>query len=146
MYKHGESKRKNGSRTRLYVIWCHMIERCYNPHFQAFSNYGGRGIRVCDEWRNCFLAFREWAMTNGYDNKLTLDRIDNNGNYEPSNCKWSTVREQSNNCRTNRLITYRGETKTMIQWAETIGIPYDTFKRRLYYGWSVDKAIETPVR
>jgi hypothetical protein len=146
MYKHGESKRKNGSRTRLYVIWCNMIERCYNPHFQAFSNYGGRGIRVCDEWRNCFLAFREWAMTNGYDNKLTLDRIDNNGNYEPSNCKWSTVREQSNNRRTNRLITYRGETKTMIQWAETIGIPYDTFKRRLYYGWSVDKAIETPVR
>ena len=146
MYKHGESKRKNGSRTRLYVIWCHMIERCYNPHFQAFGNYGGRGIRVCDEWRNCFVAFREWAMTNGYDDKLTLDRIDNDGNYEPSNCKWSTVREQSNNRRTSRLITYRGETKTMMQWAETIGMPYDTFKRRLYYGWSVDKAIETPMR
>ena len=146
MRKHGEAIRKNGSRTRLYVIWCHMNERCYNPHFVAFTNYGGRGIRVCEGWRNSFVAFREWAMLNGYNDNLSLDRINNDGNYEPSNCKWSTVKEQSNNRRTNRFITYRGETKTMKQWAETIGMPYDTFKRRLYYGWSVDEAIETPVR
>ena len=146
MYKHGEAKRANGSRTRLYVIWCHMIERCYNARSWAFANYGGRGVQVCEEWRNSFVAFREWAITNGYDNMLTLDRIDNDGNYEPSNCKWSTDKEQSNNRRTNRLLTYRGETKTMTQWAETIGMPVGTFKRRLYYGWSVEKAIETPVR
>lgn len=146
MYRHGDAKRRNSSRTRLYVIWCHMIERCYNPHFVAFANYGGRGIRVCENWRNSFVAFREWARTNGYDDKLTLDRIDNDGNYEPSNCKWSTVKEQSNNRRTNRLLTYRGETKTMTQWAETIGMPVATFKHRLYRGWSVAKAIETPVR
>ena len=146
MYKHGEAKRVKGSRSRLYVVWCHMIERCNNPHFQSFANYGGRGIQVCEEWRNSFVAFREWALANGYDNMLTLDRIDNDGNYEPSDCKWSTNKEQSNNRRTNRRLTYRGETKTMTQWAETIGVSPATFKRRIYKGWSVSKAIETPVR
>ena len=146
MYKHGEANNTKGKRTRLYVIWCHMIERCYNPHFVAFANYGGRGIQVCEEWRNSFVSFRAWAIPNGYNNKLTLDRIDNGGNYEPSNCKWSTTKEQCNNRRTNRLISYRGETKTMTQWAESIGMSANTFKRRLYAGWSVAKAIETPVR
>jgi hypothetical protein len=127
-----------------------MQVRCNNPHTKEYKYYGERGICVCDEW-NDIRAFQKWAYANGYDEnakrgECTLDRIDVNKNYEPSNCKWSTVKEQSNNRRTNRLITYKGETKTMTQWAESIGMSVGTFKRRLYAGWSVDKAIETPVR
>lgn len=143
---HGEANNKNGTRSKLYVTWCHMIERCYNPHSERYESYGGRGITVCAEWKSDFSSFRDWALANGYDKRLTLDRIDNNGNYEPTNCKWSTQKEQCNNRRSNRLLTYKGETKTMTQWAESIGMNVGTFKYRLRLGWSVKDAIETPVR
>lgn len=143
---HGEANNKNGTRSKLYVAWCHMIERCYNPHSERYESYGGRGITVCAEWKNDFSSFRDWALANGYDKRLTLDRIDNNGNYEPTNCKWSTQKEQCNNRRSNRLLTYKGETKTMTQWAESIGMNVGTLKYRLRLGWSVQDAIETPIR
>lgn len=143
---HGEANNTNGTRSKLYVVWCHMIERCYNSHSERYENYGGRGITVCDEWRDDFTAFRDWARSNGYSEKLSLDRINNDGNYEPNNCKWSTQKEQCNNRRNNRLLTYKGETKTMTQWAESIGMNVGTFKYRLRLGWSVQRAIETPVR
>lgn len=108
--KHGESK------TRLYKIWSRMIWRCEKPSYQFFSDYGGRGIGVCDEWHR-FDVFKEWALSNGYSDNLTIDRIDNNKGYNPNNCRWATMKQQANNRRTNRFVTYNGDTKTVTQWA-----------------------------
>lgn len=108
---------------RLYAIWGGMKSRCYNPKCNTFNNYGKRGISVCDEW-NEFQPFMEWALSSGYNNELTIDRKDVNGNYEPANCRWATYKEQGNNQRTNRLATYSGETKTITQWAEIWGVSF----------------------
>lgn len=96
--KHGQ----NG--TRPYIIWQHMKDRCYNSKHQAFKHYGGRGITICDEWKDNFQAFYDWAMANGYRDDLTIDRIDVDGNYEPSNCRWATAKEQANNKRRNKHV------------------------------------------
>lgn len=112
-----------------------------------YLDYGGRGITVCDEWTGSqgFEHFYEWAIKNGYENCLTLDRIDVNGNYSPENCRWITNKEQQNNKRDNVYITINNETLTMKQWSEKVGIPYNTVKQRIYKGWSYEEAIFTPV-
>lgn len=123
--KHG----KSGS--RIHVIWVSMKGRCYNPNNAEYETYGGRGIAVCDEWLNSFEAFYEWTVASGYADDLSIDRKDVNGNYEPSNCRWATQKEQQNNRRNNRYITYNGETHTMAEWARILNINYGTLCSRI---------------
>ena len=106
------------SGTRLYEIWQGIKKRCYNPHDVRYDRYGGRGIKVCDEWREDFSAFYGWAMQNGYDETLTIDRIDNDGDYCPENCSWSNPQEQARNRSSNIRITIGNATKTLTEWCE----------------------------
>lgn len=137
---HGE----HGS--RLYNIWRGMKQRCNYKKQIGYEKYGGRGIKVCKEWEEDFVQFRDWAYSNGYSDELTIDRIDNDGDYEPSNCRWVTVKEQSNNRSTNRNLEYNREIKTLSEWADFVGMKNSTLYMRLNAGWSVKKALETPVR
>lgn len=144
------SNRTHGvSKTSLHNVWNTMKARCGNPNNRSYSWYGGRGIRVCDEWRESFDAFRLWSLANGYRVGLTIDRIDNNGNYEPSNCRWSTTREQSANRSDNRLVTIFGETKTMTEWSldERCVATRASFCQRIQVlGWTAERALITPTR
>lgn len=130
---------------RIYRIWCNMKSRCYNGNTSNYKNYGGRGITVCDEWRNDFLSFSEWAMKNGYKDDLSLDRIDNSGNYEPSNCQWATRKQQNSNRRNNRFVTFGGVTKSFCQWADHFGISRSTAICRLQAGMTEKEALTLPV-
>lgn len=132
--------------TRLYRIWIGIKNRCTNTNDRAYPDYGGRGIKVCDEWLNDFMAFYNWSMDNGYGDNLTIDRIDNNGNYEPSNCRWTDVKTQCNNRRSNHLVTYKGRTQTVAEWEHELGFKKDILLCRFSLGWSVEKAIETPYK
>lgn len=132
--------------TRLYRIWLQMKNRCFNINSERYADYGGRRITVCDEWRNDFTTFYNWAMSNGYSDDLTIDRINNNGNYEPSNCRWATVLDQNRNSRSCDFITYRGETHCLKEWCEILNLPYGTMCSRKRYGWSIDKMFERPIR
>lgn len=130
---------------RLRKIWESMHERCERAKHIYFSHYGGRGISVCTEWSD-YLPFAKWARENGYSDELQIDRIDVNGNYEPSNCRWVTAKEQQNNKRTNRIVEYCGRKYTLTQLAEECGINKTTLKERLNMGWSVEKAVTQPIR
>lgn len=133
--------------TRLFSIFTHMKQRCYNPKHTAYKDYGGRGIAICSQWldkEKGFINFYNWAMNNGYEEHLTIDRIDNNQGYSPQNCRWATMQEQNNNTRANHLLTYKKETHTIAQWAEIIGIKEVTLKARINkYGWTIEKALTT---
>ncbi|NSW82555.1 MAG: hypothetical protein HPY90_04640 [Syntrophothermus sp.] len=109
-------------RHRLYRIWSKMKERCNNPRSKFYELYGGRGIKVCEEWANDFQAFYDWAMANGYREGLTIDRKNNDGDYEPENCRWVTRKIQNNNVRRNVLYTVNGETHTQREWEEILGM------------------------
>jgi hypothetical protein len=129
------------SKTRLYNIWSKMLERCYNKKNSSFYLYGARGIEICEEWKNDFKTFYDWAMLNGYSDELSIDRINVNGNYEPSNCRWASDKEQANNRRTNCLVTHNGKTQTLTQWCEEIGINVRSVYKRLELGWDIEKAL-----
>ena len=122
-----------------------MKARCVDPNSHKYHAYGGRGIKVCDEWLNSFESFYEWAMANGYQKDLSIDRIDNDGNYYPENCRWVTQKEQANNTRKNRLLTYNEETHTVAEWATIVGITKAALYHRLSRGWSVKEALTTPM-
>lgn len=123
MIKSAEAGFKRGN-TRLYVIWQQMRNRCNDRHNARYDRYGGRGIKVCDEWDNDYLTFHNWAIENGYSENLTIDRIDNDGNYCPENCRWATRTEQARNKSTNIKITIGNATKTMIEWCEIFNVDY----------------------
>ena len=141
--KSANSRKTHGmSYTRLHNIWTGMKSRCYNPNHMHYKNYGGRGIVVCEEWKSNFQSFHDWAVSNGYSEELTIDRIDNNGNYEPSNCQWCTKKEQANNTRRNKRITYNGQTKTLAQWAEEFKISQDLLGERLLRNIPFQEAVK----
>ena len=135
---------KHGMRySRLYNIWGKMKERCFNPNADNYRHYGGKGIKVCDEWLT-FEGFYEWAKSSGYRDDLTIDRINVFGNYCPDNCRWATMREQANNTTRNHTITIRNETKTVQGWADEVGISRSTILSRLQNGWSPEDAVLMP--
>lgn len=131
---------------RLHQCYRDMLNRCYKPNNKRFERYGNRGIRVCSEWLNDFYSFRDWALANGYNDSLTLDRIDVNGNYEPNNCRWATSKMQNNNRANNRIVQYNGETMTLHELSEKYNVDYRTLWQRINLGWSIAAAVETPIR
>lgn len=131
---------KNPLRTR----YNHIKERCYNPNCKSFHRYGGRGIKMCDEWLNSFSAFEKWALSNGYKPELQIDRKDNNGHYSPENCKFVTNKENCQHKGNTRYYTLHGKTQNLSQWCEEMQIPYATVLTRIdRYGWDFEKAIMT---
>jgi hypothetical protein len=144
----GANKTHGMSETRLYNIWLGMRSRTSQKTDKRHKkDYWDRGIRTCEEWKNSFESFRDWALKNGYTDDLTIDRVDNDGDYEPLNCRFVKPSEQSLNRRSNRDVTYNGITQTISQWAKDCGLPYDTLRDRINrYGWSVEKALTEPVK
>lgn len=138
-------------KTRLYAVWMTMKQRCENPNNNNYAKYGARGIKVCDEWHT-FTVFKEWAYANGYDDtapkgQCTIDRIDVNGNYEPSNCRWVDNKTQGNNRTNNRIITLDGVSHTLTEWCDVYNIPIKNVAARVHNcGWSYEKAITTPLK
>lgn len=128
----------------LYDAWRNMKRRCYLKTANYYKNYGGRGIKVCDEWRTNYGAFLEWSLNNGWEKKFQLDRIDNNGDYSPDNCRWIPQKKNLLNKRTNYYITYQGKKQTITEWAAELGINIHTLTKRVQM-WGVDKAFNTPV-
>lgn len=145
--KHEYRKTHSHSNERIYHIWKAMKQRCYSENSSRYADYGGRGIRICAEWKDNFESFYSWAINNGYNDNMTIDRIDNNGNYSPSNCRWISKAEQNLNKRNSHLITYKGETKTMTEWARKMHLPPSVVQYRLNKAkWSVEKTLTTPNR
>lgn len=128
---------------RIYSIWHTMKQRCQNKNNTNYERYGWRGIKVCDEWES-FEPFRDWAFSNGYNDTLTIDRIDNNGNYCPENCRWATRYEQDRNKRSSKFVQIGNETKCICDWAKHFCIGSNTVYDRIKRGWSIEKALTTP--
>lgn len=135
-FKHG----KTGS--KVYYTWQSMKGRCFNPKQDMFPKYGGRGIKICDRW----LKFENFLEDMGEPptQKHSIDRIDNNGNYEPTNCRWATNKEQSRNRSVTKFATYKGETKSVLDWCEELGLSYNLTRERLSNGWTAERAFQTP--
>lgn len=144
--KIGHHKSHGKSKSRLYRIWGGIKTRCYNPNIEAYVNYGGRGILMCEEWKNDFQSFYEWAIENGYSEELTIDRIDNNKNYEPSNCRWANMKAQNSNRRNTIKFVYNGEEKTLHELAEDHNISYKKLYKRVHNRkMSIEEALENEV-
>lgn len=137
---HGDSVKYE----RLHNSWSAMLNRCDHTNNKNYDLYGGRGIKVCDEWHK-WEVFRDWALDNGYNDGLTIDRIDRNGNYEPSNCRWVTMDVQANNKSNNKYITYQGRTQSLADWCRELDIDYFRTKARLNScGMTPEQAFEMP--
>ena len=133
------------SQEKLYNSYRAMKSRCYYKKNNRYKNYGARGIKVCDEWKNNYLSFKKWAYENGYNEdetkKYTLDRINVNDDYKPSNCRWVDYKTQANNKTNNRLIKYKGEKHTVAEWSEITGINVGVLLYRLNHNWDIERAL-----
>lgn len=138
-YKHGLRN------TRLFSIWSNIKTRCLNSNTPSFKHYGFRGIKICKEWLD-FKVFYDWSISNGYSDNLTIDRINNNGIYEPSNCRWVDMRTQTRNTRNNHFYTIDGVSKPLIEWCEIYKINYKTVRDRLKRKWSIERALTEKVQ
>lgn len=142
--KNIKTKTKHGMcEKRLYRIYHNMISRCYRKCTNGYENYGGRGIKVCEQWlgEKGFINFMNWSLSNGYNDELTIDRIDSNGNYEPNNCRWATRKDQCNNRRNNIILEYKDKKYSVSKWSEITGIKKTVIYQRLRKGFSVGKAL-----
>lgn len=138
--KHGKSY------TRIYSIYSKIIQRCYNKNSKLYKNYGYRGITMCDEWRNNFQAFYDWAMANGYTDKLSIDRIDNYKGYSPDNCRWLTPKEQGRNLRRSVYLTINGETKLLMDWCTENNLNIQTVRNRVARGVPSELLLEKSLK
>jgi len=136
--------KRNSSENRLYRIYKAMKSRCYNKNAPNFPDYGGKGIYVCDEWLNNYDAFCKWSLENGYNDTLSIDRIDNNGCYSPDNCRWADRFTQQRNTSRNKYIVINGISKTISEWCELYDINLHTFYGRIREGWSELDALTYP--
>jgi hypothetical protein len=130
---------------RLYNIYNRMIDRCYYEKLPDYKNWGGRGITVCDEWIKDRTIFFNWALSNGYSDELQLDRIDNDKSYYPDNCRFVTRKDNCRNRRSNKVLVYKGQTKTLVEWSEEIGFDYTLVKERISRGWDFETAVFAPL-
>lgn len=143
----GEKHKTHGQKgTRLYGIWNNMKDRCGNCNAKDYPRYGGRGITVCQDWLSDFLPFYTWAMENGYRDDLSIDRIDNDKGYSPSNCRWTTGKEQCRNRRNTVYIEYKGEVKSLPEWCDILNFPRPLAHRRYKRGLTGQQIFETPIR
>lgn len=133
------------NKERLYNTWKCMRQRCNNPNNKSYPNYGGKGVKICEEW-NDYSIFRSWALNNGYTDELSIDRINSNGNYEPSNCRWANDKVQMNNQTRNRKILFEGKEYTMSQLAEKFGLSYSAMQHRIERGWSMKRIANQKMR
>jgi hypothetical protein len=142
LIKHGNSKIK------LYYVYQSMKQRCNNKNHHAYKDYGGRGIKVCDEWVSDFTVFQDWAIKNGYKENagLSIDRINVNGNYCPKNCRWAIIDTQSNNKRSNKYLEINGERHSIAEWTKKLGGSASLIHARLRKGWSIEQALLRPIR
>lgn len=140
---HGDNR--CGQRTPLYKVWAGILRRCNNPNDKNFPRYGGRGIKICDGWRDYAIFKKDMGLS--YRLGLSIERIDNDGDYEPGNCRWATSKEQARNRRSSRMITFQGETLSLAEWSEKLQMPYSMLQQRFYVlNWPADKAFTTPHR
>lgn len=130
-------------KTPIYSTWRTMRERCNNPNAVNYDRYGGRGIKVCERWSSFENFYAD--MGDRPFPRAEIDRIDNDGDYEPGNCRWATRSQNGNNTSANRAITFRGKTQNIVQWAKEFGLSYPAVYQRLKLGWSIEKALTTPL-
>lgn len=128
----------------LYTVWRRMRDRCRNPNDADYPGWGGRGIKVTPEWDR-FETFRDWALANGWRPGLWIDRVDNDGDYEPGNCRFATPKENNNHTRRSRYLTWQGRTMTVSQWADELGVPAKRLYLRVWRGWSVERILAQPI-
>ena len=132
------------SKTRIFNIWVGIKQRCLNPKKDSFCEYGGRGISICDSWKNDFMAFYKWAIRNGYKDSLSIDRIDVDEGYFPQNCRWVGFKTQSRNKRTNHMVEFDGKLMPLVDCCDKYGVPYHITLKRILRGWSLEDALTIP--
>lgn len=145
MKQHGQSVSNNGKRHELYVKWTQMKQRVTNPNHDHYKYYGARGIKICDEWIHNFKAFYDWAIANGWKEGLQIDRIDNDGDYSPENCRFVTQAENQRNRTNNKVIRFYGNSFTLAEWARLLDLKKSILGERLRRGWTVFETLCLPV-